>query len=245
MKNSHAASAVPSNLHEAILRDGYAFVRAATTQQLLAQAGPLSDWQDFTDSWDDLRPDTYLAEHGRHRLRRHAVYATVRDGAIERQPHRPHYQTLDYNPLHGGIERWFEPVAPEIGDGPSMRAILTFCRALFGSLAPTRRAWHIEVHQFRIEARAGEWGHPTPEGMHRDGVDYVLVLLIQRRNIASGTTLIESMDKKVSGSFTLTDPFDTALVEDARVYHGVTPVEPLDPSTPAYRDVLVVTFRSA
>jgi len=42
----------------------------------------------------------------------------------------------------------------------------------------------------------------------------------------------------------LTNPFDAALVDDARVAHGVTPVSPLDPSRPGHRDVLVVTFRS-
>jgi hypothetical protein len=47
------------------------------------------------------------------------------------------------------------------------------------------------------------------------------------------------------GSFTLAAPLDAALVDDARCFHGVTPVEPQDPSHPAYRDVLVVTFRKA
>ncbi len=227
-----------------LTKKGFAFVQAATMRQLLAQSGPLTDWQDFADSWDDLMPDSYMADHGRYRLRRHAVYRAPRDGEIQRAPHQPHFQSLDYNPLHGGIERWFEPVAAEIGDGPSLRTILGFCRSLFAGLAPKTRAWHIEIHQFRIEARAGEQGLPTPEGMHRDGVDYVLVLLIKRRNIASGTTMIRSIDGTES-SFTLTDPFDAALVDDARAHHGVTPVTPLDPSAPAYRDVLVVTFRKA
>jgi len=124
-----------------------------------------------------------------------------------------------------------------------MTTVLAFCRTLFGRLAPVH-AWHVEVHQFRIEARQGEEGRPTPEGMHRDGVDYVLVLLIRRRNIASGTTTIHAYPgRQLLGNFTLTDPFDAALVDDSRVYHGVTPVEPLDPALPAYRDVLVVTFR--
>ena len=47
------------------------------------------------------------------------------------------------------------------------------------------------------------------------------------------------------GSFTLAPPFDAALVDDARVLHGVTPVTPHDPGRPAWRDVLVVTFRRA
>jgi hypothetical protein len=101
------------------------------------------------------------------------------------------------------------------------------------------------VHQFRIEARPHEAGKPTPEGLHRDGVDYVLVLLIRRQNIKSGTTTIHGLDRHLLGSFTLADPFDAALVNDARVYHGVTPVEPLDPRAAAYRDVLVVTFKRA
>jgi hypothetical protein len=79
--------------------------------------------------------------------------------------------------------------------------------------------------------------------VHRDGVDYVLVLLIARHNVVSGTTTIHDADRRLLGEFTLTDPFDAALVHDARVYHGVTPVEPLDPAAAAYRDVLVVTFR--
>ena len=79
--------------------------------------------------------------------------------------------------------------------------------------------------------------------VHRDGVDYVLVLMVRRTNIAQGTTTIHSLDGTLLGSFTLVAPFDAALVDDARVYHGVTPVEPLNPEEPAYRDVLVVTFK--
>ena len=100
------------------------------------------------------------------------------------------------------------------------------------------------MHQFRIEARAGHVGHPTPEGVHRDGVDHVLVLMIRRVNIASGTTSIRSDDDRLLDSFTLTDPFDAAVLDDRKVYHGVTPVEPLDAAQPAFRDVLVVTFRA-
>jgi hypothetical protein len=79
--------------------------------------------------------------------------------------------------------------------------------------------------------------------MHRDGVDWVLVLMVRRENVASGETTIYGLQKRPLGSFTLTAPLDSALVDDSRVYHGVTSVVPLDPQRPAYRDVLVVTFR--
>ena len=208
---------------------------------LLEQVGTLTDWPEFAASWNDLGPDTYMADGGRYRKRRHAVFSAGAGGVL-RQPAQPHFQSRDYNPLNGGIERWFEPVTTAIGDGPAMRVILAFCGRLFGMLNPAPN-WHVEVHQFRIEARSGVEGRPTPEGMHRDGVDYVLVLLINRTNIASGVTSVHDLTGAELGHFTLTEPFDAALVDDARVMHGVTPVEPLDPASPAYRDVLVVTFR--
>src|SRR6202008_2897533 len=129
------------------------------------------------------------------------------------------------------------PIAPGVGDSAALQTILHFSRDLFVRLAPATRRWHIEVHQFRIEARPDEPGQPTPEGVHRDGVDYVLVLMVKRTNIAQGTTTIHSLDGKLLGSFTLVAPLDAALVDDGRVYHGVTPVEALDPALPAHRDV--------
>jgi hypothetical protein len=231
-----------NSLQPSIAREGFAFVAGVDMRAMLAPLGSLDDWQSFAESWNRLEVDTYMAGGARYRRRRHAAYGSTGHTAIRRKPHQPHIQAPEYNPLHGGIARWFEPIAPEVGDGPTMRTILAFCRSLFGSLAPAVASWHIEAHQFRIEARTGELGQPTPEGIHRDGVDYVLVLLIDRRNITSGVTAIHALDGRPLGHFTLTDPFDTALVDDRQVAHGVTPVEPIDPALPAYRDVLVVTF---
>ena len=233
-----------TSLASAIARDGYAFVHAAAMRTLLAQLGELTDWESFAASWNRLELDTYMADGGRYRRRRHAVFAASVGNALTREPHQPHYQALEYNPLHGGVARWFEPIAEDVAKGPTLGTVLGFCRQLFESLAPASRSWRIEVHQFRIEARAGEAGRPTPEGLHRDGVDYVLVLLVHRRNIVSGTTSIHALDGRTLGQFTLTEPLDAALVDDARVAHGVTAVEAVDPTEPAYRDVLVVTFRA-
>ncbi|MFC3551273.1 2OG-Fe dioxygenase family protein [Lysobacter cavernae] len=232
-------------LRSHLQRDGFGFVDATAMRVLLEQAHTLDDWAAFAASWNQLAPDPYLASLGRHRRRRHAVFSAAPTGAIQRKPHQPHYQSLQYNVLQGDIERWFEPVLPEIADSISLRAILEFSRDFFGSLAPSVRSWHIELHQFRIEARPDEPGQPTPEGVHRDGVDYVLVLLVDRQNIVSGTTTIHSADGTQLGSFTLTTPLDAALVDDNRVFHGVTAVTPQDPGLPSHRDVLVVTLRKA
>jgi hypothetical protein len=234
-----------ASLQVAVSQDGYAFVHGGAMRDMLAPYGSLGDWEHFAASWNDLEMDTYMADGGRYRRRRHAVYEATGREAIERAAHQPHYQGLDYNPLNGGIPRWFQPIADDVGGGPTMRTILAFCASFFGSLATAVPSWRVEVHQFRIEAMPGEAGQPTPEGLHRDGVDYVLVLLVRRRNIVSGTTSIHGRDGERLGDFTLTEPLDAALLDDSRVAHGVTPVHAIDATTPAYRDVLVVTFSTS
>lgn len=234
---------VPTLFH-AVQRDGFSFVTADTMRPLLQSVGELSDWGAFADSWNWLGPDPYLAAKGRFRRRRHATFTATTHGAVELAPRQPHYQALQYNALQGDIQRWFEPVDPSVANGASLRTILTFCNDFFGSLAPSVPHWHVEVHQFRIEASIDAAGEPTPEGSHRDGVDFVLVLLIDRHNIASGTTTIHSPDGQLLGNFTLAHPLDAALIHDPRVFHGVTPVMPLVATEPAHRDVLVVTFRA-
>ena len=85
---------------------------------------------------------------------------------------------------------------------------------------------------------------PTPEGMHRDGVDFVLVMLVGRSNVANGVSTISDPHGTPLVRVTLAAPFDTMVLDDARVRHGVSPIQALDRSCPALRDVLVVTITS-
>ena len=218
---------------------GFVFAEAPDMRRALGDG--LRDWTAFAASWNDLGLDTYMADGGRYRKRRHAAFRAAPDG-IARKPNQPHYQSRDFNALNGGIARWFEPMLDGAAGTAAFQSILKFCNELFTGLTPVP-AWHVEVHQFRIEARPDAAGRPTPEGMHQDGVDWVLVLMVDRENIAEGETSIHGLDKGLLGSFTLREPLDSALVDDHRVFHGVTPVRALDPAKPAHRDVLVVTFR--
>src|SRR3954469_12171710 len=119
---------------DGIARDGFALVRAPEMRDVLEPAG-LRDWQGFAHSWDDLGVDMYMADGGRYRRRRFACYRATAEGIL-RKPHQPHYQSRDYNPLNGGIERWLEPVTDAIGRHPALGAILWTCRALFDRLTP-------------------------------------------------------------------------------------------------------------
>ena len=204
----------------------------------------LSDWQTFAERWNEMPLDAYMADGGRYRRRRYAVLsAEAGSNEISLAPHQPHYQSLDYNNLNGGVARNFEAILPETVHSHSMQSVLQFCHATFSALMPNK-AWHIECHQFRIEANTDELAKPTPEGVHRDGVDFVLVMMIKRQNISSGTTTMHDLAQNNLDSFTLTEPLDSAIVNDKRCMHGVTPIIPIDHTQPAYRDVLVITFRA-
>ncbi|MGZ8961971.1 MAG: 2OG-Fe dioxygenase family protein [Methylophilaceae bacterium] len=235
-----------SDLYANIAQSGFSFAPSASMQAwLLAQsADALSDWERFSASWNNMPLDQYMADGGRYRRRLYATLSAASGNSeIVLEPHQPHYQSLDYNTLNGGIARDFEPIRDEIMQGPTMRNVLRFGQQTFSHIMPQAK-WHIECHQFRIEAHVGEVGKPTPEGIHRDGVDFVLVMMVKRENISSGTTTMHDLELKGLDSFTLTQPLDCAIVNDRRCMHGVTPIEPIEPSLPAYRDVLVVTFRA-
>lgn len=222
--------------------EGFVRFEAPETQALLG-AEAMAQWPAFAESWNDLPLDGFMADGGRYRRRRFAAFAAL-PGEVSRKPHQPHWQSRDYNPLNGGVQRWFEPVTDAIAAHPVTQGVIRAGLERFHPLSGSPAApWHVELHQFRIEARADEAGQPTPEGAHRDGVDWVIVLLVDRRNVDSGVTDIYAPDGTGLGSFTLTAPGDAVFLDDHRVLHGVTPIQPHDPDQPALRDVLVVTYR--
>src|SRR5260221_40724 len=107
------------HISRSIVDDGYVFVIASMLRPALETSGSLEDWPAFAGSWNALGVESYLADRARFRRRRYAVYEGTADGRIVRQPHQPHHQQIEYNALFGGVERWFEPVLPAVGDGPS------------------------------------------------------------------------------------------------------------------------------
>lgn len=230
--------ALLASLRDDLADRGYA--RLESSQTIAALNVEADIWEQLAESWNDLGTDLYMADGGRYRRRRHAIFH-CKDGTFTRQPHQPHFQSRDYNPLNGDVQRWFNPVIDAIANNRAMQAIFALCATVF-----TRNIghWHVEMHQFRIETGKEETGRPTPEGLHRDGVDRVFVMLVERRNVTEGVTRIGAPDGAALGEFTLTAPGDAVLIDDHRILHGVTEIHAIDPERPAWRDALVVTFRA-
>jgi hypothetical protein len=191
-------------------------------------------------SWHHLPRDAWLKDGGSYRARRHACFVVDGD-AVERVEHRPHWQSLDYNALHGGLERWFAPIDDAVGAAPAWTTLLRGLGGLASRLQGRRR-WFVEAHQFRIDTKDGI-GRPTPEGAHRDGVDLVVVVLVDRQGIKGGETRVFDADGNAGVRFTLDEPWSALLLDDARVIHETTPLQPRSADVDGHRDTLVLTFR--
>lgn len=190
--------------------------------------------------WNDLPPDLYLKDGGRYRRRRHGCF--VVDGeSVQGAPHRAHWQPVEYNALHGGIERWFEPLPGTLVADPHWAALLRGLAGVAGGMRGAR-PWYVEAHPFRIDTTDGI-GRPTPEGAHRDGVDLVAVVLVDRHEVKGGETRVFDVRGPQGVRFTLAEPWSVLLLDDERVIHESTPIQPADPSRPAWRDTLVLTYR--
>jgi hypothetical protein len=221
--------------------EGFGRLRPAETQLLLSlHPGDLAD---FAASWQRLETDGFMADGGRYRRRRLANFmAFPGDARHVRGLHRPHFQAQAHNSLNGGVDRWFAPVEDAVVANPATQALLALGRGVADALQPDT-PWFVEMHQFRIEAAPGAPGLPTPEGVHHDGVDCVLIAMLARTNLRGGETLVTDDAGRELARFTLDGLLDLAVMDDQRVMHGVTPVEPADPSLPSSRDVLVLTWK--
>lgn len=222
----------------AVLRDqGYAVL---APQAVCALAGcEIGDLMALRPSWDDLVPDAYLKDGGHYRRRRHSCFM-VEGREVAQAPHRAHWQPVEYNALHGGMQRWFEPMEPAIVQSPAWRQVLRALARVSSELKGTR-PWYVEAHQFRIDTEGGI-GRPTPEGAHRDGVDLVGVFLVNREGIKGGETRVFEADGPAGQRFTLTEPWSLLLLDDERVIHESTPIQPV--AAHGHRDTLVLTCRA-
>lgn len=80
--------------------------------------------------------DQFMKDGGTYRFRRHGVYSATPASGVQLEPPQPHYQSVTYNTLNGGIARHFAPIEPSIASGKVLMSALELCRATFSGLAP-------------------------------------------------------------------------------------------------------------
>ncbi|BDT71555.1 hypothetical protein os4_10820 [Comamonadaceae bacterium OS-4] len=227
----------PADLGATLFRQGYAVVGAS---QVAGLSGvPLDAMLGWCDGWNDLPPDNYLKDGGRYRRRRHSCFVLDSHG-VTQAAHRSHWQPLSYNALHGGMQRHFEPMDSSVTAQAPWQQLLAWLGRVADDLKGPH-TWFAEAHQFRIDTTDGI-GRPTPEGAHRDGVDLVAVFMVARDRVKGGETRVFEADGPNGQRFTLSEPWSLLLLDDERVIHESTPIQPL--AEGGYRDTLVVTLRA-
>ncbi len=220
---------------------GQGFTRLSAAEAQLALGVDVAALQGLAPHWEALPRDAHLRDGGHYRARRHGCFVQDAGAAPARVAHRAHWQPTAYNALHGGLTRWFEPIEPAVAETAAWLQLLGALGALFASVRPVPR-WYIEAHQFRIDTVHG-LGRPTPEGAHRDGVDFVAVILVGRRQVIGGETRVFEAHGPHGVRFTLEEPWSMLLMDDARVIHETTPLQAQGPD--GARDTLVLTYRAA
>lgn len=232
--------AKPFELGSVLHQQGFAVLDAQGVSSL--SGCPLDELETLRPLWTDLPPDAFLKDGGRYRRRRHSCFI-VQDEQLTPVPHRAHWQPVEYNALHGGLNRLFDQMLPDMLTQPVWSKLLVWLAQVASSLKGLQ-PWFVEAHQFRIDTTDGI-GRPTPEGAHRDGVDLVAVFMVDRVGVKGGETRVFDAAGPSGQRFTLTEPWSVLLLDDARVIHESTPIQPLEPLAPgAHRDTMVVTLRA-
>jgi hypothetical protein len=255
--NPHTDALACTDLDSCLLhlgQQGLAVLDAIGLARLSAR--PPAELQALAPYWNDLPPDEHLKDGGHYRQRRHASLVqtlaasdSTPAATLQSVPHRSHWQPTTYNALHGGMLRRFAPVQGTLAAAPAWLGLVDALGRLFARVRPPAdKRWYIEAHPFRITT-AGGVGRPTPEGAHRDGVDFVAVILVGRHDIIGGETRVFDAHGPQGLRFTLHEPWSVLLLDDQQVIHESTPIQPARKAAdgsalPGWRDTLVLTYRA-
>jgi hypothetical protein len=199
------------------------------------------DWSNFSAFWNDLPLDGYMGDGGTYRRRRFSrISYDLGDQNIRPHEDTGFLQSREVNRLNGGVVRRFEPLDPALLKIVIVRRLIAHFTAFIGQQkAPVRT---VNIHQHRITATGAESGNPTPEGVHRDGVEHVVMLLVTRTNITGGMSTLYDNAGTPLLNHTLTDPGDYIFLDDRTCMHSTTPVAAAPPAVKGHRDMFFLEF---
>ena len=183
-----------------------------------------------------LPVDPYIKGH--YRLRRFSRF-TVLGNDLIKLPHGYFLQSKDYNPLLGNIKREFAELDDALLELEEFKKLVL----AFSDSCKLHPEAEIGVHQIRITCSPTNYGNPAPEGIHRDGTDFIGILAIDRENIQGGETHLYLSRKEKPVFSKILNPGEMVLVNDHEFLHYTTPIKPTS-EQPGTRDVFVMTSPS-
>jgi hypothetical protein len=236
------AISTTQNIRGEISQQGYSVVPGSHIPMTdeLARA-----WEELRAEYPHLPADEFLPGGARYRFRRYdRFYFLPSTGELHLLPHKKYFQSEDINTVTGGIVRDFAPLTPETVQNPFLHELIAFDFEQFPleDEAMRENPWQVDVHQIFVKSEPGETGQPTPEGVHRDGAEFVTVHLTALHNAEGGVVSVYDDDKSLLESFRLNRILDSYLFNDAILWHGVTPIQSADGVHPAERGILTFDY---
>ena len=184
---------------------------------------------------------------GQYRLRRYSQVELL----MEIPPHwNPHHaavkilssstfeQGSEYNSFQGNIKRKFENLEDSTIHSGGMKELIH----LFRDVNRLPHGTTIDIHQMRI-ITAEEDTQVSPEGVHRDGYDFIAMVGISRHNITGGNLLVYS-DR--NGDYFLSIPLGAGEVvnlDDSKLWHNASTIKPVDQQKMGYMDAFILTAK--
>lgn len=187
-------------------------------------------------SFDNLVFDEY-APHAQ-RWRRFSQFIAFHDCAgeltLSKLPHHPFVQSAKHNSLSGGILRKFAPLEAECDVTPYVKQLFDLLE-----IDPSRR-FHLDVHQYRVYGKPGLAGTSVPEGAHRDGMQCVAIVVVERKGITPESAEFSLIDPETKQPFltTVVEAGEGIILDDTKMLHDAKPIIASGSET-GYRDYFV------
>jgi hypothetical protein len=190
---------------------------------------------ELLDSYDRCPVDAYMGNGTRYK--RFSQYRlSYRDETgwdMELLSHRAYTAYTKFNPVGGGMRRDYLPLEADFGELVRLAA----------EEFPLDRAedWQINVHQNRTKATEDKPGPLTPEGIHHDGHEYVMIAVLRRNNVGGAVTRLWTDGAEQPFWTGTLEAGEAVLLDDRAIAHDVTDVVSADGS-PGHRDIVIVAF---
>jgi hypothetical protein len=252
-------------IKERYVRDRAAFVKGEHLIEILSAFGSTAESvAAFRTVTEGLPPDPTLdfrkARNGRFCL------DTAR-GRAYRTEFQPFVLTAeeDFVRHDSGKLRHFAEIDAKTQLNPTFQALLLFKLLIVNDMAIVRRTgldydsdqWICTAFHTRTTTTDQLVGEPALEGVHSDGVDHTMTVLLGCQNLTeeSAVTRIHDMRERNATRWSDIDPelaigrwahrdfLDTILIVDHERKHSVSTIMRQDTSKPAQRDMLVLFTR--
>ncbi|MCF6766635.1 2OG-Fe dioxygenase family protein [Thiotrichales bacterium 19S3-7] len=204
-----------------------------------------NDRLQFQKHWDRLALDENFANYT-HRERRLLRYTYQHAKPLEINYDNQYISSVTYNVDYTkGPNELLYVENSFINDPITQKIIETDIHIFERSFIDKQLTYDLNLHLFRVKAADGTIS-PTTSGIHQDGMDFICMHFINSQNIMPVASNLYKNNKPYSNFYStcMHNFLETLFVNDKKIYHSAGEVKQNHLAIPAYRDLLLVTFRS-